>query len=147
MESNGAFRILQWFVEKHSLQYTKYLGDGDASSFSIAKSANPYDTEVESDKVECIGHIQKRIWGRLWVEKWLEREKTQGWEKCFWCGLANWKCNNKLQSYLGIAIRTNLESNYGMKKCILASLFHISMIDINKWHQFCPCTSNSWCNS
>ena len=52
---------------------------------------------------------------------------------------------NKLQNYFGIALRTNLESVYAMKKCICASIFNNSMLEDEKRHQFCPRTKESWC--
>ena len=52
---------------------------------------------------------------------------------------------NKLQNYFGIAIRSNTDSVYAMKKCIFASLFHNSMLEVEKRHRFCPRGKESWC--
>ncbi|GFV57963.1 uncharacterized protein TNCV_2572591 [Trichonephila clavipes] len=44
--------------------YTQYLGDGDSKGFLTIKEAKVYgDTEVE--KLECVGHVQKRMGTRL----------------------------------------------------------------------------------
>ncbi|GFW42726.1 uncharacterized protein TNCV_473161 [Trichonephila clavipes] len=44
--------------------YTQYLGDGDSKGFFTIKEAKIYgDTEVE--KLECVGHVQKRMGTKL----------------------------------------------------------------------------------
>ena len=62
MEVNGAKRIFSRSIEKHGLRYTQYLGDGDSKSFSSVK--NIY-SNAEVEKLECVGHIQKRVGNRL----------------------------------------------------------------------------------
>ena len=62
MEVVGAKRIFERSIEKHNLRYTKYLGDGDSKSFTSVKSTYP---GIEVQKLECVGHIQKRIGTRL----------------------------------------------------------------------------------
>ena len=52
---------------------------------------------------------------------------------------------HKPQNYFGIAIRSNTDSVYAMKKCIFASLFHNSMLEVEKRHRFCPRGKDSWC--
>ena len=42
------------FVQKYNLRYTKYLVDGDLSSFSKVVEIKPYGDYV-SEKLECIG--------------------------------------------------------------------------------------------
>ena len=42
MEAAGAVEIFQHSVQKHELVYSKYLGDGDASSFKEVVESNPY---------------------------------------------------------------------------------------------------------
>jgi len=41
MEGGGAVEMYKRSVEKHSLMYTKYLGDGDTSSFNEVVAAKP----------------------------------------------------------------------------------------------------------
>ena len=61
MESAGAMNILKRSKDKYNLQYANYLGDGDSSSFATVQEAKPYGPDVVINKLECIGHIQKRI--------------------------------------------------------------------------------------
>ena len=46
------------------LRYTQYLGDGDSSSFKKVKEMNPYE-DVDIEKLECVGHVQKRVGSRF----------------------------------------------------------------------------------
>ena len=49
-------------VKHYGLRYTKYYGDGDSSSFSMAE--NIYQ-RTEIVKYECLGHYQKRVGNQL----------------------------------------------------------------------------------
>ncbi|GBN43332.1 hypothetical protein AVEN_249312-1 [Araneus ventricosus] len=62
MESVGAFRIFERSVLKRELLYTKYYGDGDSKAFLKVKDIYGEDTVT---KLECIGHVQKRVGSRL----------------------------------------------------------------------------------
>jgi len=44
------------------LRYTKYLGDGDSKGHEVVKSIYK---EKEVIKLECVGHVQKRVGSRL----------------------------------------------------------------------------------
>ena len=65
MESCGALNVFQRSVERYNLKYEYYPGDGDSSSFQSVEEAKPYGTDFTIKKLECIGHIQKRVGGRL----------------------------------------------------------------------------------
>ena len=146
MESAGAIQIFKRSVERFNLRYTKYLGDGDSASFSNVQEAKPYGDQTSITKLECIGHIQKRIGSRLrqlksdWRGKKLDDGKGIGGK-----GRLTDAAVNKLQNYFGIAIRTNIDSIYAMKKSIYASLFHNSELDPEERHKFCPRSMESWC--
>ena len=57
MESKG-------IVECFGSSLDKYLGDGDTKSYHDAVSSKAYD-DIPLMKLECIGHIQKRVGARL----------------------------------------------------------------------------------
>ena len=60
MEAGGVVSIFTRSKVVHLLQYTKYLGDGDSKAFKCVVDADVYGgTEIE--KIECTGHIQKRM--------------------------------------------------------------------------------------
>lgn len=43
----------------------KYLGDGDSKGFQTVIKEKPYGDSVNIEKLECIGHMQKRMGSRL----------------------------------------------------------------------------------
>ena len=146
MESAGAINIFHRSVKKYNLRYTKYLGDGDSSSFSKIVESKPYGQDIVIKKLECIGHIQKRIGSRLRQLKIDYRgKKLPDGKGIAGKGRLTDSAINKLQNYFGIAIRSNTDSVYAMKKCIFASLFHNSMLEVEKRHRFCPRGKDSWC--
>jgi len=65
MEAQGAVDVWGRSIEKHSLRYVDFVGDGDCSSHRDVVKSKPYGEEVAVRKVECVGHIQKRMGGRL----------------------------------------------------------------------------------
>lgn len=64
MEPVGAVRIFTRSEMTQGLQYTQYLGDGDSSSYKTVKECKPYE-DVDIEKLECVGHVQKRVGSRL----------------------------------------------------------------------------------
>ncbi|GBO02244.1 hypothetical protein AVEN_236347-1 [Araneus ventricosus] len=75
MESVGAFRIFERSVMKRELQYTEYYGDGDSKAFLKVKDIYGEDTFT---KLECIGHVQKRVGSRL---RKLKKTQRTRWKR------------------------------------------------------------------
>ena len=65
MELVGAVRIFSRSEYKHGLKYTKYLGDGDSAAYKKVTEVKPYGPEFPIEKLECVGHVQKRCGTRL----------------------------------------------------------------------------------
>ncbi|KAK6188680.1 hypothetical protein SNE40_004811 [Patella caerulea] len=66
MEPAGMSKIFRRSVKLRKLRYTGYLGDGDSKSFNAVATADPpIYSNAPIDKLECCGHIQKRIGKRL----------------------------------------------------------------------------------
>ena len=61
MKVDGMVRIFKRSESKHSIKYTGYIGDGDAKTFQAIAEAKPYGSEVQIEKIECVGYIQKRM--------------------------------------------------------------------------------------
>ena len=86
MEPAGTDVIFRRSEELYNLRCVNYLGDGDSKSFFALKNANPpiYDG-VELGKLECCGHVQKRM-GRQLMNKVQECEGKSvvwpQWEDC-----------------------------------------------------------------
>ena len=52
---------------------------------------------------------------------------------------------DKLQNYFRIALRSNIGNLEKMKGAILASLLHVASSSFNIHHDYCPKSSDSWC--
>lgn len=63
MEVVGAKQVFQNSIRR-GVRFVKYLDDGDSSAFLSVVKSNPYG-EVNITKLECVGHVQKRMGSRL----------------------------------------------------------------------------------
>ena len=58
-----AKRIWERLEEKNKfIRYTQFYGDGDSKSFNALQNTH---TGIHVKKLECVGHIQKRVGCRL----------------------------------------------------------------------------------
>ena len=123
--------------------YKEYLGDGDSSLFKDVIESKPYEKyHITPNKLECIGHVNKRMGTRLrtLVKEHKGTKKSLGGK-----GKLTKKAINSITNYYGRAIRhnikvgkTNKEKVYGMKKWIAAILHHCTAFENSeKRHQFC----------
>ncbi|EFN60874.1 hypothetical protein EAG_16025, partial [Camponotus floridanus] len=94
--------IAEMFVrsnELYSVQYTRYVGDGDSKMYNEVVASKPYgDTNIE--KKECICHVQKRMGTCL--RNAIKNHKDLGCR-----GKLINKLINELAVYYGLAIRRN----------------------------------------
>ena len=51
-------------MEKLKLCFTTYIGDGHTKAYPTVVKAEPYPNK-QIVKGECVGHVQKRVGGRL----------------------------------------------------------------------------------
>ncbi|GFW10328.1 uncharacterized protein TNCV_5096791 [Trichonephila clavipes] len=135
MEAVGAFRIFEKSLIKRDLQYTGYYGDGDSKGFLQVKDIYG---ENSVTKLECIGHIQKRVGSRL--RKLKKITKVLGGK-----GKLTDKFIDKLQNYYGIAIRSNVGCLKKMQSAVIAAFFHCCSSNQNSMHGQCPTGKDSWC--
>ena len=133
MEVVGAKRIFGRSIEKRSLRYMQYFGDGDSKAFLSVKDIYEPDT---ISKMECVGHYQKRVGTRVRAAK----KETKGVK-----GLPDWMID-KLQNYFGIALRANTgTSAKQMGDAIWASFLHVASSDARNLHSLCDKSPTSWC--
>ncbi|GFU68873.1 uncharacterized protein TNCV_1548571 [Trichonephila clavipes] len=135
MEAVGAFRIFERSLIKRDLQYTEYYGDGDSKGFLQVKDIYG---ENSVTKLECIGHIQKRVGSRL--RKLKKNTKGLGGK-----GKLTDKFIDKLQNYYGTAIRSNVGCLEKMQSALIAAFFHCCSSNQNPMHGQCPTGKDSWC--
>ena len=133
----GAQRIFMRSKDFHGLQYTKFLGDGDSKSFKKVCEIDPY-RGIKIEKLECIGHYQKRLGTAL---RKLTKEKKLGGK-----GKLTATLIDKMQNYFGIALRENCTSVEKMEKSIWATLYHLAASDSRPIHGNCPEGPSSWCS-
>ncbi len=64
MEAVGAVNIFHQSVDKYKLRYLTYIRNGDTEALGKVIQAKPYG-ELLPEKLECVGHVQKRLGTRL----------------------------------------------------------------------------------
>ena len=110
------------------------------------KESKPYgDTIIK--KLECVGHVQKRLGTRCrkLCVTWKGKKLSDG-KGIMGAGRLTDKGINTLQNYYGMVIRNNVGDLYGMEKSVGATLFHnFDMANEEERHQYCPRLSTSWC--
>jgi len=120
MESVGAVEIFKSSIQKYNLIYDEYLGDGDTSSFKDVVATEPYkEFGIEPKKLECIGHVQKRVGTRL---------------------------RNLVKQHKGT--KTTLSGRGKLTEKIINSMqWHCCITDKGDdyRHRFCPPGETSWC--
>ena len=109
-------------------------------------------------KLDCIGHVQKKLGTALRELKKKTKGKLNGGKAIGGKGhrLSD-KTIDKLQEYYGKAIRRNVSQNAkseeeinsainNMQDAIFAVLYHCVMLPNTKVrHKFCPKKEDSWC--
>ena len=65
MEAVGRVNIFQRSVADLQLCFTTFVGDGDSKAYPAVLNADPYGPDKLVEKGECVGHVQKRVGGRL----------------------------------------------------------------------------------
>ena len=142
MEPVGAVRIFSRSEQVHNIKYTQYLGDGDSASFKKVLESKPYDTTIE--KLECVGHVQKRVGSRLrrmkTTNKGLKLSDGKGLR-----GRLTDKTIDTLQNYFGMAIRQNSGNLADMRASVKAVLPHVASSSAKPMHKNCPDGVDSWC--
>ncbi|CAG2244377.1 unnamed protein product [Mytilus edulis] len=108
MEAQGAVILFRRSEEKHSLQYTTYVGDGDSSAYGNVVDSRPYGPNIIIAKEDCVGHIQGRMGKHLrrLVDQYKGRKLEDGKQLTGKGRLTN-KLMNSFQTFYGMAIRNN----------------------------------------
>ena len=127
-------KIFSRSVESRGVRYIQYLGDGHNKAYNHV-SCKPYGAGVEITKMECVGHVQKRLGTRLrkltadMRNKKLEDGKSLGGH-----GRLTKAEIDSLQRYYGEAIKRNKNNLEAMKKDVWATFFHKGSTDETSNH-------------
>lgn len=155
MEAEGAVVLWQRSLVRHNMRYKWMICDGDSKSFN---SVEDIYEGCKVEKLDCVGHIQKRMGKHLLNLKSRTKGKLADGKTIGGRGRLSEPKIKKLQKDYGLAIRQNTidkpnpserdidVSIYTMKKNIIASLHHnINLNDPEKQHRYCPIGDKSWC--
>lgn len=146
MEVAGAISIYQRSEEKYNVRYLEYLGDGDSKAFSKVNELKVYGNDIEIRKLECIGHIQKRMGTRLRRLKIsLKGIKLADGKPLSGKNRLTDAIIDKIQNYYGLAIRRHSNNVENMKRAVWAMYFHMCSTDDEPQHGLCPPGEESWC--
>lgn len=145
MEASGAVTIFNRSLEKYGVRYDKYLGDGDSKGFKKVVESKPYG-DMEIEKLECIGHVQKRMGSQLRrLRKEYKGKKLEDGRLISGHGRLTEKEIDNIQTYYGMAIRRNTDSVKNMQQDIWAIFLHKLSTDDKPQHFLCPKGTSSWC--
>ncbi|GFV62905.1 uncharacterized protein TNCV_3719111 [Trichonephila clavipes] len=144
METVGMIRMFQRSLSHRSVRYTSYIGDGDSKTFSSITASNPYGEDITVSKIECVGHVQKRMGTRLRKLKQMSSKLSDG-KSIGGKGRLTDRMIDLITTYYGNAIRQNKTCMSDMRKAVWAVYFHIRSSDDEPLHCFCPAGPNSWC--
>lgn len=147
MEVEGVRNLFARSQEMYDIRYKYYLGDGDCKGFDTVCENKPYGPDFKVEKLECVGHVQKRMGKRLRTyklqhpKKMLKDNKTLGGR-----GRLTGAAIDAVQLYYGLAIRRNAsEGVEAMKRAIWAEYFHLGSTDECPEHGLCPTDDDTWC--
>ncbi|GFW66360.1 uncharacterized protein TNCV_3433231 [Trichonephila clavipes] len=120
--------------------------DGDSKAFTSIVENKVYGDHCSVEKLECIGHVMKRMGTRLrrLKTKMRGQKLSDGKPLCGRNRLTEAEID-RLQAYYGLAIRRNLSSVKDMQQAIWAIFLHKLSTDEKPQHGFCPSDSDTWC--
>ena len=127
MEVEGALRIWRHSVEVHKLRYTTMISDGGSSTYPTIASEKPYGPNHIVKKMECVGHVQKRMYAHLKALK--SRQNKGADEKVVRMGGKGRLTDvmmKKLQKFYG---KANAGDAKSMQDAVLAIYYHSNVGD------------------
>lgn len=104
MESEGAVVLWGRSIETHNMRYKWMVSDGDSKAFS---SVEDIYGDVKVEKLDCVGHVQKRMGKHLLKLKSTTQGKLADGKTIGGCGRLTETKVLQLQKYYGLAIRQN----------------------------------------
>ncbi|GFW09659.1 uncharacterized protein TNCV_1393601 [Trichonephila clavipes] len=135
METVGAHRIFERTENHRKLQYTDYYGDGDSKAYESVKNMYAPNTV---NKLECIGHVQKRVGSHL-------RKLKKSVKGLRGKGKLTDNFIDKLENYYGIAIRSNTKNLANMQSAVIAAFYHYCSSTKKPMHGQCTTGADNRC--
>lgn len=147
MEPRGAVTLFKRSLD-HNIHYTNLISDGDSKTLSLLHQEMPYGPELKNQvqKLDCIGHVQKRMGTALCNLKVQYRgQKLSDGKTIGGVGQSTDSRINSLQKYYGDVIRRNKGDLDAMIKAVQATLLYSNSTADNPRHHLCPEGLESWC--
>ena len=132
----------------HRLRYKSLISDGDSKTFSLLESEQVYGSDPNEKvvKLDCIGHIQKRLGTALRkLKAQYHGQRLSDGKSIGGAGRLTDSLINSLQNYYGSAIRQGKGNVQEMTKAVKATLLHCNSTDETPRHHLCPAGEKSWC--
>lgn len=132
----------------YKIRYKNLISDGDSKSHAMILEEQPYGTKSDEQvkKLDCVGHVQKRLGTALRNLKQQYRgQKLSDGKTIGGAGRLTDALINSLQNYYGDVIRRNKGDLDKMIKGVQATLLHSNSSDETPRHHLCPEGENSWC--
>ncbi len=145
MEADGVVQLFKRSEDKSGLRYTTYIGDGDSKGHKKVTEAKPYGEDVAIKKLECIGHMQKRMGTNLCklLSQYKDKDLSDG-KKLSGRNRLTIERVDYLQVLYGKAIRDNAHKTAEeMSQAVMAILGHYSE---PADHSLCPPGPDSFCS-
>ncbi|GFT03236.1 uncharacterized protein TNCV_3610911 [Trichonephila clavipes] len=116
------------------------------AAFTSIVENKVYGDHCSVEKLECIGHVMKRMGTRLrrLKTKMRGQKLSDGKPLCGRNRLTEAEID-RLQAYYGLDIRRNLSSVKDMQQAIWAIFLHKLSTDEKPQHGFCPSDTDTWC--
>lgn len=135
MESAIGVEIFSRSEMLHKLRYSRFIGDGDTNSYRNVSKSKPYGDKPVI-KIECVGHVQKRMGTRLRKLKIScgKRNLSDG-KKIGGKGRLTDKQIDQIQTYYGNAIRGHNNDLKGMRRAIWSIYFHKLSTNDKPYHK------------
>ncbi|GFV24264.1 uncharacterized protein TNCV_3445171 [Trichonephila clavipes] len=104
-------------------------------TFSSITASNPYGEDITVSKIECVGHVQKRMGTRLRKLKQMSSKLSDG-KSIGGKGRLTDRMIDLITTYYGNAIRQNKTCLSDMRKAVWAVYFHIRSSNEEPLHSF-----------
>lgn len=165
METHAARVMWNRSIEKHNLRYKYMICDGDSKSFHAVECTYGDTEEDKVVKLDCIGHVSKRMYRALDNVKKSNKGKLSDGK---YVGGGSGRLTStaggaisRLSDMYRNSIRQNSKQDINMndadavkkqvetmQNSIMAILHHECKIDDNERHKYCPDSTEeepSWC--
>ena len=162
METFAAQKLWERSIEKHNMRYRLMICDGDSKSHSAVESVYRTEDDDLVIKLDCIGHVGKRMFKAL--DKLKKSTKGKLADGKFVGGQKGRLTSGPKGaiSYISELYRNAIRQNKDpdalgdddktqaavqkMQDAIMAILYHeVKLQDNQERHQYCPSGDDSWC--